>query len=104
MALTFLFAALLCAVGGASAESHTVRFDNRCGFGTPQLIQGGDVLTTTSYTSDGQLSAAIAYLQHGSQCGFNGENCSLVELTMTNPVVAGGGSSADISLIDPYVI
>ncbi|KAJ7680304.1 hypothetical protein DFH06DRAFT_972940 [Mycena polygramma] len=100
MALTLVFVALLCAIS-VCAESHTVKFDNRCGYGTPQLIQGGDVLTSTSYTSAGELAAVIAYLQTGS-CGFNGEKCTLLELTMTNPVAVGGGSSADISLIDPH--
>ncbi|KAJ7084370.1 hypothetical protein B0H15DRAFT_848869, partial [Mycena belliarum] len=28
--------------------------------------------------------------------------CTLLELTMANPVAVGGGSSADISLIDPH--
>ncbi|KAJ7703217.1 hypothetical protein B0H17DRAFT_1042305 [Mycena rosella] len=103
MASTLLSAAVLffASVRAVHAESHTVKFDNRCGFGTPQLIKGGDVLTTTSYTSTGQLSAAIAYLQTGS-CGFNGEQCTLLEMTMVNPVAVGGGSSADISLIDPH--
>ncbi|KAJ7045499.1 hypothetical protein C8F04DRAFT_1248912 [Mycena alexandri] len=103
MVFTFLSAALVvfASATGVFAESHTVKFDNKCGYGTPQLIKGGDVLTTTSYTSSGELAAAIAYLQTGS-CGFNGENCTLLELTMTNPVAVGGGSSADISLIDPH--
>jgi len=103
MAFTLLSAALFIFTFaiGVFAESHTVKFDNRCGYGTPQLIKGGDVLTTTSYTSTGELAAAIAYLQTGS-CGFNGEKCTLLELTMTNPVAVGGGSSADISLIDPH--
>ncbi|KAJ7188289.1 hypothetical protein C8R46DRAFT_1341093 [Mycena filopes] len=102
MVFTFLSLALLAfAPATAVAESHTVKFDNQCGYGTPQLIKGGDVLTNTSYTSTGELAAAIAYLQTGS-CGFNGEKCTLLELTMTNPVTVGGGSSADISLIDPH--
>jgi len=103
MVFTFLSTALVVFVSatGIYAESHTVKFDNKCGYGTPQLIKGGDVLTTTSYTSSGELAAAIAYLQTGS-CGFNGENCTLLELTMTNPVAVGGGSSADISLITPH--
>jgi len=104
MALTLVSASLLVltsAISVCASESHTVNFDNRCGYGTPQLIQNGQVLTTTSYTSTGQLSSAIAYLQTGG-CGFNGENCTLLELTMTNPVVVGGGSSADISLITPH--
>ena len=34
-------------------------------------------------------------------CGFNGEGCTLVEVTLQNPTTAGSGSSADISLIEP---
>lgn len=34
-------------------------------------------------------------------CGFNGEECGIVEMTLINPAVAGGGSSADISYIPP---
>jgi hypothetical protein len=103
MALTLVSVGLLVLTSaiGVSAESHTVKFDNRCGYGTPQLIKGGDVLTTTSYTSNGEIAAAIAYLQTGD-CLFNGEKCTLLELTMTNPLAVGGGSSADISLIDPH--
>ncbi|KAF8624952.1 hypothetical protein AX15_005629, partial [Amanita polypyramis BW_CC] len=44
-----------------SAETHTVHFDNRCGFGTPTLIQGGNVLSTGGdYVSNGPLVSAIA--------------------------------------------
>ncbi|KAJ6595298.1 hypothetical protein B0H10DRAFT_2233003 [Mycena sp. CBHHK59/15] len=28
------------------AETHTIVFTNNCGFGTPTLIQGGNVLST----------------------------------------------------------
>jgi len=57
------------------------------------------VLTTTSYTFNTSYSG-IAYLQTGD-CGFNGEECGIVEMTLINPTVAGGGSSADISYIPP---
>ncbi|KAJ6625659.1 glycopeptide [Mycena sp. CBHHK59/15] len=104
MAFTLASAVLLvfaCATG-VYAESHTVKFDNRCGYGTPQLIEGGDVLTTTSYTSTGELVAVIANQTRSGSCGFNGERCTLLEMTLTNPEAVGGGSSADISLIDPH--
>ncbi|KAJ7077543.1 glycopeptide [Mycena belliarum] len=45
---------------------------------------------------NGPLISAIAYLQTGG-CGFNGESCTLVELTLDNR-----GSSADLSLIPSY--
>ncbi|KAF9035568.1 Glp-like protein [Panaeolus papilionaceus] len=97
-----LAATLSLAVTAVNAERHTVHFTNNCGFGTPTLIQSGRVLSTgADYTVNGPLFAAIAYLQTGS-CGFNGEGCTLVELTLTNPVNGpGSGSSADISLIPP---
>ncbi|KAJ6525171.1 hypothetical protein B0H19DRAFT_1199247 [Mycena capillaripes] len=82
----------------ASMATHTVHFTNNCGFGTPTLIQGGRVLSTAGdYTQNGALLGAIAYLQTGG-CGFNGEGCTLVELSLNN-----GFSSADISLIPPSV-
>ncbi|CAK5270796.1 unnamed protein product [Mycena citricolor] len=95
LASAFVLAAF--AAAGVMAEQHTVHFSNNCGFGTPTLIQGPNVLSTGGdFTSNGPLISAIAYLQTGS-CGFNGEGCTLVELTLTN-----GFSSADISLIPPH--
>lgn len=100
---TLVLALALTAPAIANAESHTVHFVNNCGFGTPMLIQGANVLSTgQDYTSQGPLSSAIAYLQHDNVCSFNGEHCSLLEMTMVNPTVPGGGSSADISLIPPH--
>ncbi|KAK7038467.1 glycopeptide [Favolaschia claudopus] len=99
-----LFTAVLAvAAGQALAESHTVTFDNRCGRGTPTLIsQTGQVLSTGGgYTINGPLRGAIAYLQTGS-CGFNGDGCTLVEITLVNPTTAGSGSSVDLSLIPPH--
>jgi len=101
MAFTF-FATLFFLqsfISNVIAETHTVSFDNQCGYGTPQLIQGNDVLTTTTYTFNTTYSG-IAYLQTGD-CGFNGETCGIVEMTLINPTTAGGGSSADISYIPP---
>ncbi|KAF8142358.1 hypothetical protein K438DRAFT_1922583 [Mycena galopus ATCC 62051] len=90
-------ALLALAISNVHAETHTVHFTNLCGFGTPTLIQGPNVLSTGGdYTSNGPLISAIAYLQTGS-CGFNGEGCTLVETTLSN-----GFSSTDISLIPPH--
>ncbi|KAF9445928.1 hypothetical protein P691DRAFT_784589 [Macrolepiota fuliginosa MF-IS2] len=95
-------AAVLAAVSTVKAESHTVTFDNRCKFGTPTLIQAGRVLSTGgAFTTNGPLTAAIAYLQTGN-CGFNGERCTLVETTLRNPTSPGSGSSTDLSLIPPH--
>ncbi|KAL5484800.1 hypothetical protein ACEPAI_7442 [Sanghuangporus weigelae] len=74
----------LLAATGALAESHTVTFENKCGKGTPQLLQNGKTLST------------------GGSCGLNGEGCTLVETTLKNPTTAGSGSSSDISLIPPH--
>ncbi|KAF9478127.1 hypothetical protein BDN70DRAFT_880390 [Pholiota conissans] len=87
---------------GVNAETHTVHFANNCGFGTPTLIQGGNVLSTGGdVTFGGPLLGAIAYLQTGG-CGFNGEGCTLIETTLRNPTSPGSGSSTDISLIPPH--
>ncbi|KAF5355023.1 hypothetical protein D9756_005601 [Leucocoprinus leucothites] len=102
--LTLCIAFLSTTVIGAVAESHRVHFENRCKSGTPKLIQGPNVLSSgKDFTSNGPLASAIAYLDNG-KCGFNGENCGTVELTLINPDPSkpGSGSSADISLIPPH--
>ncbi|KAJ7639970.1 hypothetical protein DFH06DRAFT_1478010 [Mycena polygramma] len=97
-----LIALTAVAVSSVRAESHTVTFSNKCGFGTPTLIQGPNVLSTgAAYTSNGPLISAIAYLQTGS-CGFNGDNCLTVETTLVNPTSPGSGSSTDLTLIPPH--
>ncbi|KAJ7670004.1 hypothetical protein DFH06DRAFT_1293927 [Mycena polygramma] len=97
-----LIALTAVAVSSVRAESHTVTFSNKCGFGTPTLIQGPNVLSTgAAYTSNGPLISAIAYLQTGS-CGFNGDNCLTVETTLVNPTSSGSGSSTDLTLIPPH--
>ncbi|PIL32327.1 hypothetical protein GSI_05573 [Ganoderma sinense ZZ0214-1] len=95
--------ALAALAGTVIGESHTVHFDNRCGFGTPTLIQGSTVLSTgADFTSSGPLVDAIAYLQTGS-CGFNGEGCTLIETTLVNPTSPGlPGTASDINLIPPH--
>ncbi|KAL1682261.1 hypothetical protein EV122DRAFT_287226 [Schizophyllum commune] len=86
-----------------AAESHTVTFHNNCGSGTPQLEQNFQTLHSGdgSYTHNGPLSAAIAYLQTGS-CGGSADGCTLLELTLQNPTSPGAGSSVDVSLIPPH--
>ncbi|KAJ3560191.1 hypothetical protein NP233_g11001 [Leucocoprinus birnbaumii] len=95
---------VLSALAGAvvvGAEKHTVRFDNRCGYGTPHLLKNGAILSQgEEYVSDGSLDSTIAYLQTGN-CNLNGEGCTLVEMTLVNPTCPGCGSSVDISLIPP---
>ncbi|KAK7461440.1 hypothetical protein VKT23_008618 [Stygiomarasmius scandens] len=95
------FAVLAMAVIGANAESHTINFTNKCGRGTPQLVQNGNILSSGgSFTSNGPFVAGIAYLQTGG-CGLNGDNCMTVEMTLQNPTSPGSGSSTDLSLIPP---
>jgi len=105
MAFTLIYAAVVAAFLATvvqADEKHTIRFDNRCGFGTPILVQGGKILSTgEDYTSKGVLSSATAYLQTG-QCLLDGENCTLMGMTLRNPTTTGGGSSADISSMPPY--
>ncbi|PPR02674.1 hypothetical protein CVT26_009790 [Gymnopilus dilepis] len=68
--LSFVLAAL---VMSTSAERHTVHFVNKCGYGTPMLIQGPRVLSTgQDYTINGPLTGAIGYYNgcdgHGADC------------------------------------
>ncbi|KAH9931130.1 uncharacterized protein BXZ73DRAFT_101716 [Epithele typhae] len=105
MQTSFVLSAIataLLATTAVRAETHTIRFENKCGKGTPQLIQGGTVLSTgQDYVHNGPFSAGIAYLQTG-ECLFNGEHCSTLEMTLVNPTAPGAGSSTDISLIAPH--
>jgi len=99
---TFALVVAAAAIG-VQAERHVVHFDNRCGRGTPTLIQGSNVLSTgADYVSNGPLRSAIAYLQVGN-CGFNGDGCTMIETTLVNPTSPGSGSSTDITLIPPWV-
>lgn len=104
MSLSFVKVALsatLFFAAWANAEQHTIRMVNKCGTGTPTLILDGQIVSTgADYVGSGSVSG-IAYLQTGD-CGFNGENCCLLEMTLGNPTVPGGGSSTDISLIPPH--
>ncbi|THU85067.1 glycopeptide [Dendrothele bispora CBS 962.96] len=86
------------------AETHTIVFDNQCGFGTPTLIQGSDVLGTGNgpFTFNEPLNFAIAYRTIGT-CGFHGEGCTLIETTLRNPTCPGCGSGTDINLIPPKI-
>ncbi|KAF5377417.1 hypothetical protein D9757_009711 [Collybiopsis confluens] len=83
------------------SESHTINLVNNCGKGTPKLVQGGQVLTTSSFTSSGSFLAGIAYLDDGT-CLLNGEYCTTVEITLVNPTSPGAGSSTDVTLISPH--
>ncbi|KAH8119633.1 glycopeptide [Phellopilus nigrolimitatus] len=100
---TSLLSIVLLTVASAHAETHTVSFENKCGTGTPKLIQSGNTLSSGQpFTSNGPLVSAIAYLQTGN-CGLNGERCITTEMTLQNPDPSkpGSGSSADLSLIPP---
>lgn len=88
------------------AETHTITFENKCGFGTPQLVQDGKIVSTgESFTANGPFDSAIAYLNSTEKpCLLNGEGCMLFEMNMANPnpSVIGSGPSVDISLITPH--
>jgi len=100
-ATLLLVSALFALIQGVAAEKHTVTFDNQCGFGSPRLVQKGNILSTGDpFTSDGPFNSAIAYLQTGN-CLLNAEGCTSVEITLVNPTCPGCGSSVDISLIPP---
>ncbi|THU95685.1 hypothetical protein K435DRAFT_819622 [Dendrothele bispora CBS 962.96] len=62
-------------IGSVPAESHTIKFTNKCGRGT--ILSSGE-----PFTSNGAFSATIAYLQTGGCC-------------------LNGGFSTDLSLIPP---
>lgn len=99
------FAVLALAVAYVTAESHTVSFSNNCGSGTPTLMahNGAIISTGDSYTLNGPLVGAFAYLQTGN-CGRYGENCTTVETTLRNPTwkCAGCVSETDLTLVPPH--
>ncbi|KAF9652141.1 glycopeptide [Thelephora ganbajun] len=99
-----IFTVIALTVAYATAERHTVSFDNRCGHGTPTLVsQHGQILSTgKAYVSYEPLIGAIAYLQTKNVCGLNGDHCTTVETTLKNPTCPGCGSSTDITLIPPH--
>ncbi|KAH7912368.1 glycopeptide [Hygrophoropsis aurantiaca] len=93
---------IISAALSVHAETHTITFTNNCGYGTPTLVQNGNILSTGSpCTSNGPIVSAIAYLQTGA-CGLNGENCTTVEITLVNPTTTGSGSSTDVTLNPPH--
>ncbi|KAH7908236.1 hypothetical protein BJ138DRAFT_1116014 [Hygrophoropsis aurantiaca] len=97
--ITLFFAVISAA--GVFGETHTIKFANQCGYGTPALVVGGkNVSTGEDYTTN-QPFSGIAYLQTGP-CLANGENCLLLETTLVNSVCEGCGSSTDMSLIPPH--
>jgi len=101
---TFFIVVLAIFAVYVRAESHTVKFQNNCGKGTPVLLAAGTFLANGSdYTSNGPIQSAISYLQTG-QCLENGENCAIVEMNINNPTCAGCGPSVDISLISPHAL
>ncbi|EJF59182.1 glycopeptide [Dichomitus squalens LYAD-421 SS1] len=100
--LSVTFIAIGVFIGSVLAETHIVQFTNNCGFGTPTLLQNGNILSQGATVEiEGALISAIAYLQTGG-CGLNGEGCTLIETTLVNPTSPGSGSSTDISLIPPH--
>ncbi|KAK7687741.1 hypothetical protein QCA50_008959 [Cerrena zonata] len=100
--LSFVASASL-AVAQITSETHTIVFDNRCGFGTPILkAQNGATLSTGGqFTVLGPLIGITAFLQTGS-CGGNGEGCTMVATTLQNPPSPSLVSTTSIWLIQPH--
>ncbi|KAF9523728.1 hypothetical protein CPB83DRAFT_798900 [Crepidotus variabilis] len=93
---TLIFAFVVATIG-VQAEQHVIHFDNKCGRGTPTLIQGSNVLSTGSdYIINGPILGATAYLQTG-RCGFNGENCTAININLANT-----GSSTQFDVTPPH--
>ncbi|KDN51540.1 hypothetical protein RSAG8_00085, partial [Rhizoctonia solani AG-8 WAC10335] len=69
--ISTLAVALVASIG-VQAERHVVHFDNRCGYGTPTLIQGGRVLST----GGDYVSKADDY-QAQRQCQSNDVNLAI---------------------------
>ena len=57
MSLSFFALAFFACFLVVNAETHTVRFDNQCGYGTPVLIHAGKLVSNGSdYTASGPIS------------------------------------------------
>ncbi|KAF8900095.1 hypothetical protein CPB85DRAFT_1326442 [Mucidula mucida] len=96
-----------------AAESHTITFDNRCGFGTPTLVSNtGAILSTGgSYTANGPIIGAISgglsgllrnSFHHSSMlyaggCGLNGDRCTIIETTLRNSLNGQPGSGSTLT-------
>ncbi|KIM79149.1 hypothetical protein PILCRDRAFT_823728 [Piloderma croceum F 1598] len=94
----FTVLSILCTTASAG---HSISVNNQCGYGTPTLsapfTNGQPTNIAGGYSSSGDLTGFIIYLQNGNQCGANGENCLILEGTLNN-----GYSSVDISKIPPH--
>ncbi|KAF9514429.1 hypothetical protein BS47DRAFT_1328834 [Hydnum rufescens UP504] len=99
----------------ASAESHTVRFTNSCGWGVQPVICSNSISgyctspgylnprASNSYTHSGPFVSWISYGQgNGIHCGTNGEHCLITEGTLQNLNPCKGCNSVDLSLIPPH--
>ncbi|KZP08817.1 hypothetical protein FIBSPDRAFT_252756 [Athelia psychrophila] len=93
-------AAITTLVGIVSAQ-HSVSVVNNCGYGTPMMTgpdTGGLISIPNGYSTSGDMTGWIIFLQNGSQCGSDGQNCLPLEGTLTG----SGYSQVDISLIAPH--
>ncbi|KAJ7805877.1 hypothetical protein B0H14DRAFT_2610950 [Mycena olivaceomarginata] len=106
LSLMTLFVLVVLLVGTVRAETHTIEFTNKCGFGTvrivlflpPTFVESGRVLSTGDFTINGPLINGIAYLETGA-CGTSGEGCTTVQANLTD-----GNSCAEVSLVPPSVV
>jgi len=80
------------------AERHSIFFINNCYEGTPQLVIGGELVSKGGIWWGNGPQSGIAYLQSDTnECGLNGENCVIVQFTLSD-----AGSDVAISLIPPH--
>ncbi|KAI1786088.1 glycopeptide [Ganoderma leucocontextum] len=103
---------MLALVLSVRAETHTIHFDNQRGFGTPTLVSNGVVLSTgADVTVNGPIEApadrfaAVLIVSPLGSCGINGENCTTVDISLTNAIPGepgGSASSAAIDLVPPH--
>ncbi|KAF7982188.1 hypothetical protein HWV62_29977 [Athelia sp. TMB] len=91
--------AAITALAGIASAQHTLSIVNNCGYGTPMFDSPSTGLISVpgGYSTSGDMTGWILYLQNGSQCGANGENCLTLEGTLDD-----GYSSVDISMISPH--
>ncbi|GJE97616.1 glycopeptide [Phanerochaete sordida] len=100
---SFVFVGVAAAIVCANAQ-WTVQFNNKCGHGTPLLLENGKTLSTgepVNVSSGGVTTSTIAFLQTG-HCGDNGENCTVVETTEHTAAIIGPTILSDISVAPPH--
>ncbi|ODN80177.1 hypothetical protein L198_07833 [Cryptococcus wingfieldii CBS 7118] len=65
------------------AETHNVKFVNKCGSGTPVFLYEGHGKRGGG-TINGALKGGVAWLDNYKNCQSSGVNCGIVEFTLIN--------------------